>query len=149
MTRRCAECGAPLDDGRACRDYFEEMLTLEARVPDAPGALPHFLAVASYNLQHPSSFTVEAIEGLRMSVADVLAGHATLADVRRRAARGAGGTKRVRRRADEGPSTGLWRREWPMTVRDVCRVGPDQYAERVREWAVSIIATTDGLPHRF
>jgi hypothetical protein len=79
----------------------------------------------------------------------VLAGRATLADVRRRAAAGARGTRRVRRRDGQTQKTGLSRREWPMTVRDVCAAAPGQYSRTVHAWAVSILSTLDGPLHRF
>ena len=63
--RVCPECGASLDEGRDCRDYFHDLLGLEAEVPGGPGPLPHFFAVASYNLQHPSQFAPDVLPGLR------------------------------------------------------------------------------------
>jgi hypothetical protein len=46
---------------RPLREYFHELLALEAQVPGASGAEPHFLGVATYNLQHrPASAKIEA-----------------------------------------------------------------------------------------
>jgi len=100
MSSTCPECSAALPENGSCQGYLHELLFLEAQVPDAPGAEPHFLAVASFNLQHPSSFLPSVLMGLRGTVADVLAGRATIDDARRRARHGASGATRVRRRAD-------------------------------------------------
>jgi hypothetical protein len=135
----CPECGAPLAPGRSCRDYFHDLLALEAEVPGAAGEEPHFLAVASYNLQHPSGFLPDALLGLRRAVADVLAGRATVADVRRQVRAATDGSTRVRRRGD-GTVSGFSAPAWTMTVRDVSEVAPEQYAERVRAWAASVSA---------
>jgi Family of unknown function (DUF5946) len=145
----CTECGATLEEGAVCRDYFHELLILEANVPGSAGADPHFFAVASYNLQHPSGFTVPTLAGLRDTLRDVLAGRATLADARRRARESVDGSTRVTRHADAPPTAAerdalaTWPRMWPLTVRDVCRVEPEAYVAAVRGWAASIVATLD------
>lgn len=129
-----------------CEDYFHELLALESLVPGAAGEVPHFLAVASYNLQHPLGFMPTALAGLRTTLGDVLAGRATVADARRRARYSASGPTRVRRHADqllseaEQASLDAWPRAWPMTVLDVCRVPPEQYVAQVRAWAESVSA---------
>lgn len=125
----CPECGAELAPGRACLDYFHDLLALEARVPGAPGAEPHFLAVAAYNLQHPAAFVPAVLAGLRRTVEDVLAGRATVGDARRRA-----------RRATDGPT------RWAMTVRDVNGVAPEDYVARVRAWARAVTADLAAVP---
>ena len=143
----CSECGATLAEGGSCEDYFHELLALESTVPGAAGAVPHFLAVASYNLQHPLGFTPAALSGLRRTLTDVLAGRARIDDARRRASAGAEGATRVRRRADSVLSDddkallNAWPRQWPMTVLDVCRVQPEKYAECVRLWATAVATT--------
>lgn len=141
---RCPECGAPLQGENACRDYFHELLALEWRVPGASGGLPHFLAVASYNLQHPSGFLPAALLGLRATLADVLAERADIAEARRRAREATDGAARVRRRPDDVLSErdlqtlNAWPTTWSATVLDVCRVEPEQYPDRVRAWAAAV-----------
>ena len=145
----CAGCGAVLPESGGCLALFHELLALEAQVADAPGAAPHFLAVATYNLQHPSTFTLPALTGLRRTVADVLAGRATIADVRRRAGDAARGPARVKRREGEAASEEehatlvAWPTHWPTTVLDVCRVAPAQYVDRVTRWATDTIQSLD------
>jgi len=145
----CPECGAALPATGSCQEYLHELLFLEAQVPGAPGAEPHFLAVASFNLQHPSAFLPSVLTGLRRTVADVLAGRATVDDARRRARHGAAGPTRVRRRPDTVLSNDdqlvlrAWPTTWPITVLDVCRVPPERYVESVRRWAASIIEVLD------
>ena len=149
MESRCIECGAVLERGRECREYLHELLAVESQVPGAGGGEPHFFAVASYNLQHPSGFVPTALIGLRHSVADVLAGRAAIADVLRRTRLTTNGSTRVRRRADEPPSDSErkllrdWPTTWKITVRDVCTVSPEGYAEAVRAWATAVSAALD------
>jgi hypothetical protein len=144
MSAICPECGAAVPDGGSCRDNFHALLLLESEVPGAPGALPHFLAVASYGLQHPDgmNYTAEALAGLRAALADVLDGRLTTSEHLRRTRRRVDGAVRITRRAGEGEVP--WRKgAWPMTVEDVCAGGVEGYADRVLRWARSIRETLD------
>ncbi len=139
----CPECGAPLPEGGACRDMFYAMLVLEGEVPDAPGAVPHFYAVACYALQHPDSmgYAAETLGALRGSLGEVLDG-LPLPELRRRTRRAVNGPARVLRRA--GEEAFPWKRGgWPMTVADVCAVAPEEYVERVTAWARSVRAALE------
>jgi hypothetical protein len=141
VSDRCPECGAPVPAGGTCRDNFHALLLLEWQVPGGPGELAHFFAVASYNLQHPDGqgLTAEALAGLRAAVADVLAGRASLDEIRHRARRGAAAAGRVTRR--EGDATARWNvAAWPVTVADVCAEGAADYARNVEHWAASVVA---------
>jgi hypothetical protein len=144
---RCPECSAPLDEGRTCRDYFHDLLGLESQVPGGAGLLPHFFAVASYNLQHPSSFVPEVLGGLRGAVADALAGRATVDEIRRRASAATDGPSRVTRRPDDAGQSAAapdgWPTYWPLTVRDACAVPAGEYAGHVRAWAASVSSTLE------
>ena len=138
---RCGECGAPLDAGRACRDYFNDLLGLEWQVPGGPGGRAHFLAVASYNLQHPSQFTAVMLSGLRQTLSDVLSGRATIADALARARTVTDGATRVERRPGDADHPLEWPRRWPMTVRDVCDVPASRYLDQVHAWATAVDAS--------
>lgn len=144
-TSICPECGASLAAGRSCRDYFHDLLALEWQVPGAPSGAPHFFAVGSYNLQHPSGFMPAALTGLHHTIVDVLAGRATVADALQRARRAADGSTRVRRRGDAKLSEAErrmlehWPARWPLTVRDVSEVAAVQYVDRVTAWAASTV----------
>ena len=108
--------------------------------------MPHFYAVAAYGLQHPGSmrFTAGTLEGMRAAVQAALAGDASVADLRGRAAAGAADAGRVTRRGDERvPRWPVDR--WPILVTDVVAGGVDGYAERVEAWARSIAETVEGL----
>ena len=146
---RCTECGATLPESGGCLALFHELLALEAQVDGAPGNVPHFLAVATYNLQHPSTFTSQALAGLRGAVSDVLGGRATIADVRRRATASVGGAVRVKRHEGEQlvdaarPPLIAWPTRWPMTVLDVYHVAPPRYVEEVTRWARGTVQALD------
>ncbi len=150
MALACNDCGAELAEGKSCEDYFHALLAVESQVPGAAGELPHFFAVASYNLQHPSAFMPAALTGLRRTLADILAGRAKVDDARRRASYEAEGATPVLRpagtvlSAQDEALLAPWPRQWPMTVRDVCGVPPEQYVERVRLWAMSVSNALSG-----
>jgi hypothetical protein len=140
----CPECGAAISDGGLCRDHFHALLLLESEIPGGPSALPHFLAVASYGLQHPGgmNYTAEALAGLRAAVADVLDGRLTISRLLRRTRRHVDGAVCITRRAGEGEVS--WHRDgWPVTVADVCAGGVEGYADRVLCWARSVREVLD------
>ncbi|QEH34920.1 hypothetical protein OJF2_34650 [Aquisphaera giovannonii] len=127
------------------------MLLLEHEVAADPaataggrGEVAHFYAVSAYVLQHPEgmNYTSEALRELRGAVADHLAGRVTLAALRPRVRRAAGGQARVTRRA--GDVVPRWPvSAWPTTVADVLAGSVEGYCDRVAAWAESIIRTLD------
>jgi hypothetical protein len=144
MSPRCTECGAPLPQGGSCREHFDTLLAREWQIRGGPGALPHFFAVATWGLQHPRamSYTTGTVSGLRRAVADALNGDASIEELRRRA--GAGAAKAGRITRTEGDAEVDWQiAAWPMTVVDVLPVmtARDIYAQRVSQWARSVVDT--------
>jgi hypothetical protein len=144
MSPRCTECGAPLPQGGSCREHFDTLLAREWQIRGGPGALPHFFAVATWGLQHPRamSYTMGTVSGLRRAVADALNGDASIEELRRRA--GAGAAKAGRITRTEGDAEVDWQiAAWPMTVVDVLPVmtARDIYAQRVSQWARSVVDT--------
>lgn len=127
----CPECGAPIRT-LACRERLDLLLAWEWE--DEQLRALHFLTVASFNLQHPSPFTDEAITGLQAAFRGYLDGDLTIADIRRGAA-ALNGSQRVRRAV---PARGA-SAAWTMTIDAVAQ--PDQpsgAAARVRAWAQAI-----------
>ena len=142
MLDRCGECGAPVPPGQSCRGRFETLLALEWQIPDGPGELSHFFAVATYGLQHPGAmnYRLDTLTGLRRAVRDVLEGRAPLEQIRQRARTGARhGGSITRREGDAEVEWGI--AEWPITIVDVlpCMQTRDSYAEQVTAWARSVI----------
>ncbi|HEU4561448.1 MAG TPA: DUF5946 family protein [Longimicrobium sp.] len=143
MDEACPECGAVVPEGGTCRDNFHALLVLEAQVPGAAGALPHFYLVSSYALQHPESmgYTERALADLRTGVGEALDGRAGIPQLRERARRVASGGRVMRKEGDAVPR---WRVErWPIIVADVLAGGVEGYAGRVAEWARSIRQALD------
>jgi len=141
---KCPECGAALATERRCEEYLHDLLALEWQIAGAPGGEPHLFAVGTYNLQHPSGFLPAALVELCRTLADVLAGRASVDDARQRARR-ADGSTRVRRHDDtilsdeERQLLKQWPTRWTTTVRDVCDAPADEYARNVRTWALSTV----------
>jgi hypothetical protein len=145
----CVECGALLEPGRECREYFHEMLALEAQVPGGPGDRAHFYAVASYNLQHPAAFVAHVLTGLRATLGDVLSGRISMHEARQRARAATDGSTRVIRPPDD-PLTdadrlliAVWPTRWPLTVRDITSQPAERYVELVTAWAAAVVSTLD------
>jgi hypothetical protein len=146
-TRRCPECGGEIPRGGACRENFHALLAMEWEIPGGPGEVAHFLAVASYGLQHPDSmgFTMVTLSGLREAVADALAGSASMADIRVRVRRLAAAGRVTRRTVDVTP---CWANpSWPMAITHVISDGLENYGQRVRDWARSVISSGGELTH--
>lgn len=112
-------------------------LLLSWEVDDPALRAVHFLTVASYNLQHPAAFTIDAIAGLKDALGGYLEGRLSIADIRRRAGRAA----RIHR--PDGPAPPRLR-AWPMTIDVVATPeAPAGAADRVRAWAASIRDVVD------
>lgn len=144
---QCPECGAPVGPGASsCRENFEALLALEWEIPGGPGEVAHFFAVATYGIQHPGSmgYTANTVEGLVGAVRSVLAGTTTMEDVRRNVRKAATAAGRITRRGDE-PIPHHPVGEWPINVTDVLAGGTAEYAERVSDWAASVIDVLDAL----
>jgi len=96
----------------------------------------HFLTVASYNLQHPSQFTEEAIQGLQTSLRNYLEGKEGVAEIREKNFRAHEGANRVRKPESERV---IAPRAWSMTIADVYVPDhPQGAAGRVQAWAETI-----------
>ncbi len=115
---------------------------LEAEVPGGPGGLPHFYAVGTYQLQHPTSLRAEAAIQLWATVEEALAGKVQIPDILARMRRRFGGATTVRPKDGETSDTlGTWPQSWQMTVADICATDPRYYIEMVERWASTTVAT--------
>lgn len=131
----CPECGA-VEDGMSCRDRLGLIIAWEAQDRELGAA--HFLSVASFNLQHPSSFTDAAREQLRAVFIAHLDDGMPIAEVRRRMSAFADGPVRVAR---DSAFRNVEPRAWRMTIADVAMPDrPAGAADRVRAWARSVRA---------
>lgn len=130
----CAECGAPTVDGLSCYEMFCTVLAWEA--DDAELQAEHFKTVATYNLQHPSQFTDEALEGLRKVFIEHIDNNLPISEIRKRVGKVAEGNNRVRKDKAERQLVG---RNWAVTVADVYdENNPVGAVERVRRWAAAV-----------
>lgn len=130
----CPECGAPTVDGMTCWEQFGGLLAWEQYDPEL--SAEHFLTVASYNLQHPSSFTQAALDGLRSAFIAHLDSGLPVPEIRRQmGSRFEGSARVLRPKSERQPIL----RRWAMTIANVYTPDrPDGAAQRVRDWAASI-----------
>lgn len=135
---QCPECKAPWNEGRTCRDHFDQMLAWDFEDPGGAGAV-HHLTVLCYHLQHPSRYSQEGLRYGKGLLVEFLNGAAP-ARVR----------KANRKRLDSGNREwsvggnsgvpGFYEHpvEWSMTAADVTAGGITEYCTRVRAWARSV-----------
>ncbi len=130
----CPECGAREVEGMNCWWQLGAIGQWEFQDPELLAV--HFLTVASYNLQHPASFTDEALTGLSQLFCQAVDHGWSNEHIRRQVAETAEGKSRVLRK--EGKRVPVLR-QWPMTIADVYIPGhPQGAADRVRAWAAVI-----------
>lgn len=130
----CPECGGQRREGKDCAEQLHELILWEWHDPELMKV--HFLTVASYNLQHPSAFTQEALRGLQRALRQYLDQGVPVEQIRRDAAHLYNGPKKVMK--PEGERT-MQARMWDKTIADVyIPHEPDNAAQRVHAWARSI-----------
>lgn len=134
MESVCPECGAVQRDGLDCWHMLSEIIGWEYSDPEL--LKKHFLTVACYNVQHSSQFTDEAIQGLKVSLDNHLAGKETIPEIREKNSRAYNGAKRAGKPESDRV---IVSRDWPMTIADVYISDHSQgAADRVQAWAESI-----------
>lgn len=134
MDHMCPECGALWPEGFSCERAFHALLAREWQDPELQAE--HFFLVACYNLQHPSSFTDEALNNLQQGLFARLETGLSIRDLRKRAEEAFDGPNRVKK--PEAERQVLLRR-WTFTLVDVYAEGAlEGAAKRVRDWADSI-----------
>ena len=127
----CPECGAT-----GCRERFGEMLALEFEDPAVFGAV-HHITVICYNLQHPATFTDEAIAWMRSSLRAIIVDGLSPAELRKQARKNTKGGVQVKRHTE--PRGEPSRTRWSMTAADVRMDDPEVYREDIVAWAKSIL----------
>lgn len=129
----CLECGAPSVDGLDCQGQLDAVLSWEWTDPTL--SAEHFSTVAIFNLQHPSRFQEDAIDGLAAAVVAHLDHGLPVSAIRQQVGRAAAGATRVVKPEAERV---VVPRRWALTVEHVyARNNPLDAASRVREWARS------------
>ncbi len=136
---QCSQYGAA-----DCREKYGEMLALEFEQPPVFGAV-HHLTVICYNIQHPDSFTDEALAWMRSALRSVVEDNLSGPELLKRARGSFGGDFKVKRRdaraRDRHASVPCIpeRARWSMTVADVRTASPEVYTGDIRAWAKSIL----------
>jgi hypothetical protein len=139
----CPYCGAI-----GCGEKYETMLALEFEQPAVFGAV-HHITVNCYNVQHPDTFSDEALTWMRTALRDIVEKDLSGRGLLKRARGMLGGDFKVRRR-DKRPrpvgharARAPGRTKWSMTVADVRTDSPEVYTGDIRAWAKSILKDLD------
>jgi hypothetical protein len=130
----CPECGAQAVDGRACREIYEDLLSLESQDPDGAGSV-HSLSVLCYVLQHPHGYSDAALSWGVTSLKEILNdGHLKEESKPR-------GLFRIFRRKPKwlGTRRPKMPSRWQITIDQVYHPDPHGHPERVRRWARTIL----------
>ena len=140
MVTTCRECNAIHPDDLTCQNDFYKLLGWETEDPSRGEV--HHLTVLSYHLQHPSLYSPEGLAGARQLLLDFLESGKTPQNVR---AQNRGKLSSANRQwkikgTPESHASYVHPVRWTMTVADIVAGGPDDYCERVRAWAASILA---------
>jgi hypothetical protein len=137
VNKVCPECGAVLRDIESCQEQFHALLYLENENP-AEAAQVHHLMVMCYMLQH-NSYSDEAATGVIGMLEANLKRGVPPAELRRRMKDEVdSGNRKWKITGSTTFTRGL---AWSMTIVDIDSADPACYAERVTEWARSVLAT--------
>ena len=137
----CPECGAPMHNGLACREIYEELLNLESSDPDGAGSV-HSLSVVCYVLQHPRGYSDAALTWGLNSLKEILKNgrpRSNSPPSRR------GIFDFFKRKLTAGPAIRpAAPTRWQMTIDQVYRSDSLGHPERVRRWAWTILTDLEG-----
>jgi hypothetical protein len=132
----CPECGAPMVNGRTCREIYEELLDLETQDPDGAGSV-HALSVLCYVLQHPRGYSDAALSWGVASLKEILED----GQLKETSHHKPGGLFRIFRRKPKlvGSGRPAIPSRWQITIEQVYRPDPHGHPERVQRWACAIL----------
>jgi len=131
----CPECGAVASGDKTCREKFDEMLALEFESPSVFGAV-HHVTVICFNLQHPGTFTDDAVAWMRTSLRSIVEDGLSPAELRKGAGKNFKGKTKIRRATPAEPAR---TNHWSMSVLDVRTGDPEAYVKDAMAWATSIL----------
>jgi hypothetical protein len=94
----CPECGACVDK-QSCAEALYKILAMEPGSPCLTA--DHFKTVACYIIQHPATYTHEAVEGLVTALRDNLNGVLSVDEIRKLHGLMRAGKVRVKKRSSD------------------------------------------------
>lgn len=129
----CPECGGKVVQELDC--WWQMGAIAQWEFSDPKLYKLHFYTVACYNLQHPSKFTDDALEGLKQTLCEAFDKGWSNEQVRAHIGRKWDGKAKVLLKEPKTPIM----REWSMTISDVYIPDqPEGAADRVYAWAKSV-----------
>ncbi len=139
MSAPCPDCGLHDEGTLTCRERLNSLLFIEAEVPGAARGLPHFYAVACFNVQHQRTMklTDAAVQQAVTSLDDALAGRVTIQDLLRR---GRHLSRAGTLTAVPGTGTLFAPERWSMRITDALGATPATYVDIVTAWARQVVA---------
>ncbi len=135
VQQRCPECQAVWAGDKTCQDDFYQMLFWENEYPGH--GIVHHLMVLCYHLQHPSLYSQDGLAYSKGLLVDFVEKGLPPEQVRQRAREGVDSRNREWKVTSRSSAPGSYQHpvNWSMVAADVVAAGPDQYIEKVRDWA--------------
>jgi hypothetical protein len=136
----CDECGAKLIDADSCREYLNEMIKWDFEDFLGVGKV-HHLTVLSYNLQHPSVYSVKGLQNAKETLVEFIKNPTQYATH--------GAYDREKLASDvrdwkisgtpESHAEYATRPQWHMLASKVVRGGLGNYVDNVIKWNETVL----------
>ena len=135
----CDVCSASLEPGRSCEDDFHQMLYWEAEYPEL--GIVHHLMVTSYYIQHPHLYSPDGLKQAHWQLQEFVGKGVTPQAMREYIRADVDSGKWAFKIKGTPESHGSYEQPMPWTMHacDVVAAGHENYIERVRDWANSIV----------
>lgn len=135
----CIECGGKLFDGKACKDYFEEMITWDFEDFMGAGSV-HHLTVLCYNLQHPKLYSKRGLKDAKEFLTEFVLQKSSFEEHDKRNRERLSSSVRDWKISGTVEDYGEYDNdfEWTIHASDITIQGKEGYEERVQLWAESV-----------
>ncbi|MCE9643052.1 MAG: DUF5946 family protein [Candidatus Andersenbacteria bacterium] len=141
---QCVECGAPLDDGKECRDYLHEMITWDFEDFNGVGKI-HHLTVLAYNLQHPSLYSRKGLENAKVSLQEFVRNPSSFREHDELHKESLASDVRDWKITGTAEDRGAYpvKPDWTILASDVVRGGLGAYVDNVKKWSESVLSALE------
>jgi uncharacterized protein DUF5946 len=135
----CSKCGAPLERGKECIEYFNQMLAWDFADFKVAGRI-HHLTVLCYYLQHPKKYSREGLKESLKMLQDIVESKLSVEELYKKQSNVFSSEKRDWHVEGTEENHGEYSRniKWSMTAADIIKSGVTTYPKRVEEWSKAI-----------
>ena len=143
-TLQCHECGAPIDDGKECRDYLNEMIAWDFADFNGVGKI-HHLTVLAYNLQHPSVYSQKGLENAKASLQEFILNPSSFQKHDKVNRKNLSSDVRDWKITGTLEDRGVYSMQphWTILASDVVKDGLGAYVDNVKKWSESVLSALE------